>query len=54
MSRMVDDNYLLVTRLGAHHVPIWLLHMGYVLIRPGVPMGNFHYDCFRLLLRVSD
>jgi hypothetical protein len=50
-SKMVDDHFLIVSRLVAHHVPIWLLHMGYVLIRPGLPLGQFHYDCWRLLLK---
>jgi len=50
VSKLVDNNYLIVSKLLAHRVPIWLLHMGYVLIRPGLPLGEFHYDCWRLLI----
>ena len=44
-----DDQRLIVNRLMMRSVPMWNLLMPYVLVRPGVASGSFHYDCWRFL-----
>lgn len=48
MSYLDDDSKLIVRRLALHGVPLWTLVMPYVLLRPGLAPGTFHFDCWRL------
>lgn len=43
-----DTMYVIYERLRAHLVPAWGIKMVYALVRPGVTMGEFHLDCWRL------
>ena len=36
--------------LRAQNVPMWVLRLGYLLVRPGATLGEYHYDCWRLAL----
>ena len=49
-SQLNDSTTLLIDRLRAQNVPMWVLRLGYLLVRPGATLGEYHYDCWRLAL----